>query len=254
MTDRQTDRTTQWCFTAYEQHYDMIDSIVNDIIAHKDPNFRSMDFQSEICPDTGRPHRQGVFVTFRQHRFQGIRQPPKVLPRPRPNPSLMKLMPGVHIEPAWDWLKSVQYIKKKASRDLSGVSVSAKSDYAPKQLHELLTDFARIYLELTAPKDCSWCELPEHKCLCTRHKPDVTYWDIANVYLRTHPELCGLVGQPLPQNLWKNTRAVWLDRAISITPGPPGPPNEILSSSYVSNAVEEASTQGQEICASSSDC
>lgn len=231
MTDRQTDKTTQWAFTAYEQHYDMIDSIINNI--KTDINFRKIEYQDEICPDTGRKHRQGLIITFRQHRYAGKTQPPGVMPRPKPNNSLLKLLPGVHIEPAWDWHKLVAYCKKQSTRDLSGGAVTAKSEWKLIQLHDLLTEYGRIYIELTAPKDCPWCELPEHKCLCIRQKPDAeSYWVIANLYLRRHPEMCHLVPQPNTVALWKNSRDVWVDRAISITPGP----SAIISSPNVSNA------------------
>jgi len=51
--------------------------------------------------------------------------------------------------------------------------------------------------------------------------PAKQYWTLAAFILEEDPELAGLVGQPLPQNLWKNCRATWLklaeNESISIT-------------------------------------
>lgn len=226
-TDRQTDKGTRWQFTAYEHQYDMIDNCDTSII-------KMIKYQDEICPNTQRPHRQGCLLTHKEIRFN----------------ALTKILPGVHIERAINWPGLLKYCEKNDTRDLSGSQVIREyNEYAPKKLHDLLTEFAGIYLRIMDP-ECPICNQDDCKCTVNTETSDVTYWTIANQYLRTHPELCGLVGQPLPQNLWKNTREVWIDRyrAISITRSvvlESG--NEIISSPIISNGLSsQASRSPQE--------
>jgi len=87
-TDRQTDKTTRWAFTAYKDQWSLFDSIP-DLVA-------SWGWQTEVCPDTQREHYQGYILLKRQARFSQLKQ----------------LLPGVHIEAARDWNKLLQYCKK----------------------------------------------------------------------------------------------------------------------------------------------
>jgi len=90
-TDRQTDKTTRWAFTAYKDQWTLFDSIP-DLVA-------SWGWQTEVCPDTQREHYQGYILLKRQARFTQLKQ----------------LLPGVHIEAARDWNKLLQYCKKTDS-------------------------------------------------------------------------------------------------------------------------------------------
>jgi len=204
----------------------MIDNIIANINDNKD--IKMIKYQDEVCPRTGRKHRQTALLLHKQLRFS----------------TLSALLPGVHIEPARDWINLLAYCEKTDTRDLSGSQVTAKSTYKHIQLHDMLTDFGDIYIRLN-PTECPICNITDCKCSVMVDKQDVSdYWVIANVYMRSHPEMCHLVGSPIAQTLWKRSRDVWVDRAYSITPGPSGPPgprNEILSSPYVSNACSSSS-------------
>lgn len=87
-TDRQTDKSSRWSFTAYEQQYGLLSDIPHEIA--------EWGWQDEVCPDTGRPHRQGYLRTKQQVRLS----------------KLTKLLPGIHLEVARDWNKLVNYCKK----------------------------------------------------------------------------------------------------------------------------------------------
>lgn len=91
-TDRQTDKTTRWAFTAYQDQWALFEAIP--------PGIAEWGWQREICPETNREHYQGYFRTSQQQRFAWVK----------------KILPGVHIEPAKNWLKLIQYCKKEDTR------------------------------------------------------------------------------------------------------------------------------------------
>ena len=204
-----TKKTTRWAFTAYEHQYSIIDNIDKSIVSW-------IDYQDEICPDTQRKHRQGCFTTHRQHYYKGEPKPPGIQPRPCPNESLRKYFPGIHVEPAWKWEALVNYCKKKDSRDLSGGHVTKSyAEYAPAKIQDVMTDLAKIYLELTSIIALSGCKLVMPADLGEQ------YWYLVSEYMkRDNHHLAGLLMQPGPLTLWKKTKSVWVERAISITPAP----------------------------------
>jgi len=204
--DSQTDlsqmsdiRTTRWSFTAYEAEWALIHQHEAGMDLPESP-FRMIKYQMEECPTTKRKHYQGAAVTSKQMRFAGIR----------------KLLPGVHVEPAKNWTALLAYCEKADTKVPGGKSVLVESTYRPMKIHDLLTEFAKIYLSIL---ECPFCnELPE-ECSCNKDQTDrqtdkdIEYWYLASIYLRQHPEMAGLIGQPMPQNLWKNTKQVWISRA-----------------------------------------
>lgn len=117
------DKTTRWAFTAYEPQYPLIEA-KHDLIAE-------IGWQDEICPTTGKKHRQGFLRTARQVRFTQVKA----------------LLPGVHVEAAKNWTALQKYCSKEATRDASGSQV-VKTYEPPWSLHEMLIDVAsRIRLE-----------------------------------------------------------------------------------------------------------
>lgn len=110
-------KTTRWAFTAYEHQYPLIEA-KHDLIAE-------IGWQDEICPETGRKHRQGFLRTVRQVRFSQLRS----------------LLPGLHIEQAKNWTALQKYCKKEATRDPDGSQV-VKTYEPPWALHDLLQSVA----------------------------------------------------------------------------------------------------------------
>lgn len=194
------DKTTRWAFTAYMDEWEMIHAAVDSVKQSNDSAFRMIKYQQEECPTTKKQHYQGAIQTHKQMRFSGIR----------------KLLPGVHLEPAKNWVALLSYCEKSDTKVAGGSSANVESSYKPMKIHDLLTEFARIYLSIL---ECPFCnELPE-ECSCNKEETDrqtdkdIEYWYLASIYLRQHPEMAGLIGQPMPQNLWKNTKQVWISRA-----------------------------------------
>lgn len=84
-----TDKSSRWQFTAYEPQFKFLDTMP--------PIVAEWGWQDEICPTSGRLHKQGFMRTTQQQRFTAMR----------------KAFPGLHMEIARDWHKLLNYCKKK---------------------------------------------------------------------------------------------------------------------------------------------
>lgn len=94
-TDRQTDKSSRWAFTAYEDQYGLVDDM------SKSSTIAEYGFNPEVCPETGRKHRQGYLRTKNQVRFSALK----------------KEFPGIHIEVAKNWEALKNYCKKEETRE-----------------------------------------------------------------------------------------------------------------------------------------
>lgn len=130
MSDRQTDRqtrdangnlsgsgkTTHWAVTVYEPQWALMESMPMGIAWYGK--------QKEICPTTGKIHMQGAIISTKQHRWSGCKGDYKV------GASLREIIPGVHIEPASNWAKLLQYCKKEDTR-APGAQYEAQTNSIP---------------------------------------------------------------------------------------------------------------------------
>lgn len=91
-TDRQTDKSSRWQFTAYEPQWGFFTTMP--------PGVAEWGWNTEICPETNRKHYQGYLRLTQQQRFAWLR----------------KLIPGVHVEVAKNWDALVNYCKKEDTR------------------------------------------------------------------------------------------------------------------------------------------
>lgn len=107
-THRQTDKTTRWQFTAYENQYNQLEAIP--------PGIAEWGWQDEICPDTERKHRQGYMRTTSQQRLS----------------AMVKLFPGIHFEMARNWEALKQYCSKEETRDPNGEAVHVTNNTPTK--------------------------------------------------------------------------------------------------------------------------
>lgn len=172
-TDRQTDKSTRWSFTAYEGQYDLF-AEMPDWIAE-------WGQQDEICPETGRKHRQGYLRTRTQQRFSKLKQ----------------MFPGVHFEIARDWNALLNQCKKTESRDPSGNIVNQVNQRKQLQMHEALMRIANSYV---------------------RNKDDLEkrFWDAVKELIREQPADVSLYTNPQVKRAWDNTHDVWIEKAIEI--------------------------------------
>lgn len=187
----------RWAFTAYEPEWAKVDELAAD-----QQFVKMLKYQTEVCPSTGRRHRQGCLITQRPIRFNALRS----------------RIAGVHIEPAKNWTALLAYCEKAETRDASGASVSIdNTSFKPKRLNDFMMDIAVATWELwdisvhsggTAQLD----NPPTHTPLL--HKKDIMaeYWEAVKWIILTVPEAIGMYAQPMPQTAWVNTREVWLRR------------------------------------------
>lgn len=207
-----SDKSSRWAFTAYEGQYPVIDSIAQS----GDPLIAEMGYQDEVCPETGRKHRQGYVRTVRQVRFN----------------ALSKVLRGIHIEVARDYNALKQYCRKVETRDPEGAQVVKKFEKA-KTLHELMMWMA----------DIAWQDYEDHDRETAKHpaypvgaEQKAQYIALTSTILLQEPEYVSIFAQPIAKNAWNDYRAVWLERSSknregdnSITsPTSQGPMSEIL--------------------------
>jgi len=91
-TDRQTDKSSRWAFTAYEDQWSLFETIP--------PGIAEWGWNAEMCPKTNRKHYQGYLRTSQQQRFAWLK----------------KLLPGVHLEIAKNWDALKLYCQKEETR------------------------------------------------------------------------------------------------------------------------------------------
>jgi len=189
-TDRQTDnqvRSAKWALTFYEKQYDLLEKFPEGVVR--------WGGQDEICPDTGRKHKQ-VFVQTKQMRFSQIR----------------KLFPGVHIEivKPENWFKVINYCKKKDTRDPDGKQFDETNPSKPMSMGDALTALA-AYAD--ANEDVN--NIGKEEPLSVLRKKE--YWVLVNKYLRDTDNANGISLFTNNQiiNAWCETRSYWVLRSRS---------------------------------------
>lgn len=178
-----TDKTTRWAFTAYEAQYELFQTMP-DIV-------KEWGFQDEVCPETGRKHKQGYILTHTQQRFNRMKQ----------------TLPGVHIEVARDWNKLLNYCRKKDTRDLSGAQVHQTNVNRPMTMGETLTLLA-AYIPTPEYRE-AWMKINK-----TLYTDKDEYWYCVRSYLHAtdNHNSIGLFTNPQMLCAWTNTRDYWVAR------------------------------------------
>lgn len=131
-TDRQTDKSSRWSFTAYEEQYALFNTMP--------PGIAEWGWNAEICPETNRPHRQGYLRLQSQQRFAWLK----------------KILPGVHIEVAKNWDALVNYCKKEDTR-APGTTPVHQTNSIPNH-YQYAETVAQRYVELYGLEDLDDCE------------------------------------------------------------------------------------------------
>lgn len=185
--DRQTDKTTRWAITVYQEQYSLFDVM--------DTRIAEWGWQTEMCPTTGKEHRQGFIRTKTQQRFGAMR----------------KMFPGVHIEVAMNWGALINYCKK------------TETAVPGSQVHQHGTVAMSMATALT--RLAGYEGLPRSELVPIVVEGDVKsvvsevanyltrdYWHRVNKLLADDPDTISLWTNVSYLNAWKNTRQVWLDR------------------------------------------
>nr|WPR18768.1 MAG: replication polyprotein [Chemarfal virus 119] len=181
-------RTSRWQFTAYEDQYPLIESR-HDLIAE-------IGWQDEICPDTGRKHRQGYLRTHRQCRLA----------------QLVSIIPGVHLEKARDWEALKNYCSKLETRDPSGCQVQ-RSYERPLRLHEMLIEVARQYLfeKQTSMWSEEWLSRLDRQT--DRRLLIKALYIYAKQLCTNHPEYAIVISRQDAKDAWCNFFDLWIEKA-----------------------------------------
>lgn len=181
-TDRQTDKTSRWAFTAYEPQWDLFKTMP-EVIAE-------WGWQTEECPTTHKQHYQGYFRTKRQVRFSQVK----------------KSLPGIHIEAAKNWDALLQYCRKSETAK-EGTQVHQVSTTKAMTMATALTKLA-TFADNTPP---SVMDADYEKTFEKYVKQE--YWKAVRQILLEEPDEIGLWSQPQYMRAWENTRSVWIRKA-----------------------------------------
>lgn len=182
MGDEGLARYTKWSATFYEGQYGYFDAMPSVI--------REYGYQDELCPTSGRKHRQAWLITSQQT----IR-------------SLHKKIPGVHLKPCktkehWEEVR-YKYCKKERTRDLSGNVVEQVKNESYLRQND-------IYL-LVASKVMGYIT-PERIGECHRLKQDIhreEFWFGVNSILLERQELATFLSAPAAERFWMRTGHTW---------------------------------------------
>lgn len=102
-----SDKSSRWSMTVYEGQWNLLEQMP--------PEVAEWGWQDEVCPDTGRKHRQGYLRTKSQVRFSALK----------------KILPGVHLEVAKNWAALKEYCSKIETA-VEGTQVHQQSNIPSK--------------------------------------------------------------------------------------------------------------------------
>lgn len=178
-TDRQTDKSSRWSFTAFEAYYHLLEDMP-DFVAE-------WGWQDEIAPTTGQKHRQGFIRTKGQVRFSRMH----------------KAFPGIHIEVAKNWQALKKYCSKSDTRDPSGNQVHVEQN--PREylrMHDALRRIAEVWVEPDMDTDTA---------ISVNEKLNTAYWRAVMRLLDRNPEDISLYSNNQLKSAWTNTRFFWIN-------------------------------------------
>jgi len=181
-TDRQTDKSSRWAFTAFEDQWSLF-TIMPDIIAE-------WGWQEEVCATTARKHYQGYLRTKRQVRFS----------------QLAKSLPKVHLEIAKDWNKLLSYCNKTDTA-VEGTQQHQVSSTPSMSMADALIMLANNLSDLEP------LTLEQMTDDAIAKRSVFEYWQSVTKILMDNPNMVGLFTQPQYLRAWSNTRAVWVHHA-----------------------------------------
>lgn len=198
-TDRQTDKSSRWAFTAYEDQYQLVDDM------SKSQTVAEYGWNPEVCPETNRKHRQGFLRTKVQVRFSALRRE----------------FPGIHFEVAKNWDALVNYCKKEETRE------KGKESFSGTGGKEQPLTMAQALMKLASYADPKPILIENHP----HPGPDGTtifidIWDQSSYdvramyvsavknWLKINPNIIALVSQPQYKSAFMD---FWLDfQALAI--------------------------------------
>jgi len=138
-TDRQTDKSSRWAFTAYEEQWSLFEIMP--------PGIAEWGWNAEVCPKTNRKHYQGYLRLSQQQRFAWLR----------------KLLPGVHLEISRNWDALKLYCRKDETR-IPGTEPVARTN-SFMTIYQYTPDVAKRIAEQIKISDLNIDEIPKPQLL-----------------------------------------------------------------------------------------
>lgn len=191
-TDRQTDKSTRWAFTAFEEQW--------SLFKEQPPIVKEWGYQTEVCPTTGKKHYQGYILTYNQQRFSALK----------------KVFPNVHLEVARDWNALLNYCKKTETA-VAGTQVKKVNERRYLKFSDALVRIASAYISRseeqtdllkTDPHNApAWCE----KSLDEIEKEQFSK-AVSDLVMET-PEDISLYTNPQIYRAWVMCKGIWLQMA-----------------------------------------
>nr|WAE43263.1 MAG: replication associated protein [Cressdnaviricota sp.] len=183
-TDRQTDRSTMWTVTAYNDEKDMLER------CRKGEELmpiwvKQLSGGLEKCPKTGNEHFQGDIRLTNQQRRSAIK----------------KWLPTAHLEVTQNKHAHMNYVMKDAT------AIGEKSQH--KNEREFLDNEG--ILRLLARQHIEPFETPEGQTFSLKAKEEYDFWERVKKILPDKPYLIGLLAKPDIYRAWKYTKSVWSD-------------------------------------------
>lgn len=176
-TDRQTDKSSRWAFTAYEGQWGLFDNVKENELV------KECGWQKEECPETQRKHYQGYLQTVRQVRLS----------------QLVKQFPGVHFEIARDWMKLKNYCRK-ADTAVPDSQVHIVSDRQYLNMHSAFILLGKEYAE---HRDEFYEDLLEYTKTGAAKDPDVyEYKWLSRRMVDKQPADVAVYSNPQFQRAW----------------------------------------------------
>lgn len=177
-------KTTRWAFTAYEGQWELFKT--------PPPIVAEWGWQTEICPETQRPHYQGYIRTSRQVRFSQIHEH----------------LHGVHLNAARNWIKLLQYCKKKDTA-VPGTQVHQVFQPEFQTMAEVLIKVAK-----NRPRDLDFS-----KCESVKEFKEMFALEFEQsvaTILKVEENLVGLLSQPQYERAYTKWRSVWTEKSDEI--------------------------------------
>lgn len=223
MDDKQ--RRTKWSATFYEGQYHYLDEMP--------PIVKQFGWQDEICPDTGRKHRQAWLLTSQQS-FT----------------ALQKKIPGVHLKPVLTeehWTRLKAYCKKEESKDPNGQTrEQVDNDKYMRQcdIYMLIAKYAKGYLTAESITEMLKLKMNPYK---------EEFWYGANRIIQTKKELVCFLSSAQAEKVWTKTRSTWFNlynqsiNEAEQSSSPSQPPQEDRTQGEGSHQEPEAASKGNSI-------
>ncbi|AXH77360.1 MAG: replication associated protein [Cressdnaviricota sp.] len=189
-TDRQTDKSTAWIATAYNDEIELLED------ASRYPAIvKEVHGGREVCPQTGKLHFQGAIILHSQQRLSALK----------------RWLPTAHLEPAKSKEAIKRYCMKQATA--AGDKTVRTNAHPYFRMDELLTLLGNVISDLRERAMEEYIDLITDDDDRTKE-----YWYAVNKVLQTYPRTISSFSQSAIKTAWRYTSAYWISQpTLSIT-------------------------------------